>query len=940
MDQAPSLPEIAASWYGPLRPAARRASYTALLLATVGTLLLAREGTAGSRWFALLALTTVSLLVAGMLFWQRRRRRQLSNSAVFAVRHVDRELSDQLHRAIELAHVARERTPAVSLELAELHLQRVCARVPVTSIMERAQRRAARLSKPAMVLSMIALGGAFAARTTLFEGLNVLLARHGQAPFAMRLLEVDPVTVLPPSYLQQASELVEFGASVAVRRGSLIVVRGTPYRAESRLVLTDGRLEIPFVSDGQGGVMARYRLEDSVRLVVGARFGNVLVKQRDALHLGSVPDPPPTIELEGAPKHVSWADVQEVELRYRALDDHGLRQIDLVLRASGREERRTLLRMDGSAKSQSGAHVILPSDPFVTNAYGSVQVSIAARDDNPHDRGGWSQSAPYTLDRASVGSLEANRRKTYLGLRRELVNWLARLQSKSSDPAELAAAKAQTLARFREIESALENDSTTMRVMRTFLRAQRDKLARVSNDLVRLPSMVEEVTLAVDVAIEAVGQRDAEHVARLLADVATEIELAAKSGALAEQRSAADQRILAARAILASGAAELRSLGALGADLGEIAFAGEGRIGRAHDAHDFDNVRRAASFLAERLRRPVPSFQGGGGGGVESGRSVAKQGKPRASEADTHLERVIAELRQLARDHAAELSSVERTVAETDTTAGDAELLPEAKRRAALLRQLVERLPSVGAEPGTLKASLALAKEFVVSSAESLEQLRLSSAYDALGKADGTLAESETLSARPELGISEYSSSALQTLRTRVAEHYAWLKSILQRAQAGASAKLSVPLKSAARRERDIAERAQSLGQRESKPDAVLPDEIRSELQRAARLMNQAADALDAGEGRVGIDRQRQAQELLERSQPEPNSGPQDAGSGEPSPRQAGTADRDSRGGSVVPTSDAENRERFRRRVQEGLSREVTPEYSKAVRRYAEGLLK
>lgn len=930
------LTEIAASWRSRLRPAVLRVTLALWAALVVAALLIARIGTGAWRAGAIASLLCAAMATGGILLMRRRRSQRLTNRATEVVRHVDRELALALARSLRLVEESEARAPAVSLELAALHLERTIARVPLEQIEQRATRVALHLANAAAVIGVAVATFSWVARRDLVEGANVLLSVDGRAPFEMSLLELDLVTLLPPPYLRQQPDLVEFNTSTTAPRGSQVTVRGVPRRSLSRLVLTDGKQEIPFVPDGKGAVAAQYRLLDTTHLSIAARFGDVLIRQTDELALEAVTDPVPSVELRGAPKRVDWADASPFELQYRVADDHGLREVDLVLRTAAREERRALARLDGTTKYHAGAHVILAGDSFVAGAYGSVEVSIAARDDNTFDGNGWGRSAVIILDKPALGHAEVRRRKGYLGLREDLTHWLAALQQRVAVSPQATQAGTQALARLDQLDAAVQNDVAVKHLMRTFLRAQRDKLKRAMSDKVKLAATLEEVTLAFDAAAETVAQHDAQHVSRLLADVAVEIEMGAKEALLAERREQGNQRVMAARGILSSGARELLELGALGADLGEIALAGAARIGRAHDASDWTNVGRAASFLAERLRRPVPSFRGGGGrAGVEAAQPSRGQGRPRASEADTRLERVSDELTQLARDHAAEIESVERIVQASDSVTGSAELLPEAKQRAARLRHLVEPLPKLGAEPGSPRAALALGKELAIGAAEALERLQLLGTYENLKRADSALAEAEMLGTHAERGSSVRASE----IRGELAEQRRWVKEMLDNARAKVAQQLTESMRKIAQREREIAVRAEELSRREAKRDAVLPDEIRADLEHASRLMQQAAGSLDAGRGRTALDGQKQAQELLERSQPEPDRRER-VSQQDPKDTSRGNQEGEAKGGPVVSTSDVENRESFRRRVQEGLSKDVSPDLSKAVRRYAEGLLK
>src|SRR5262245_17846240 len=124
-------------------------------------------------------------------------------------------------------------------------------------------------------------------------------------------------------------------------RGSLLTFRGTPEHAGRRLLLKGGGSEVPFVDDGSGRLVARWPLEDSVTLRVVSRYGEVVIEQSYPLEITSIADEAPRVVLEGAPKQISLASLDEsgeIPLRYEATDDHGLREVHLVLRSGTREE--------------------------------------------------------------------------------------------------------------------------------------------------------------------------------------------------------------------------------------------------------------------------------------------------------------------------------------------------------------------------------------------------------------------------------------------------------------------------------------------------------------------------------------------------------------------------------------------------------------------------
>lgn len=941
VNASPELSDILVAWRGRMRSAAQRAWLAAALGVFLVAMLSGRQGTAATRLFAAGLLLAFLGCALGQWWWRRRRARHPLGEAIGIVRKVDQPLAKRLRRAVGLVERTHSHDERVSRELAELHLQRLLAQVPVALIESRATTQAARVKCVATGLLLAGLGVAATQGASLSEGFDVLLARHGMAPLSMQLLEIGPILVQPPAYLQAETGAIEFEGPASLPQGCLLTIHGVPRQEDRRLVLTDGQREVPFVHDAQGGVTAQYLLQQSARLRVAARFGQVLIPQDTEASIEAIIDRPPEVELDSAPKRVSIAEISELELRYHVADEHGIRQVDLVLRSGTREERRSLVRLDGKVQRHTGAHVLGMTDSFVVNGFGSVDVFVAARDDNNLSGANWGQSAVMTLDQPSLGHSQVQRYRRFDRLRRQLVDWFASFTAVERNPADLQRIQGETRVTFAEVAAGFEADKGAKRALSTFLRAQRNKLFRGEQPREFSAKTLSEVLLSVDATAEAIARRDAEQVARRLADVAVEIETGAKTALSSEQRDEGVVRVRTAMAWLASGAAELKQLGTLGDDLGEIAQAGWGRINKVFVARDFENVRRAAAFLAERLRRPMPSFVGGGRAGVES-RSVGRgQGnRPRASEADQHLERVIVELQQLVREHASEVASLERVLGDAERAAVNEDLRPEARRHADAMRRLVEALPPLGAEPGSARATLALGKELVQGAAESLEQLRLVDAHAGLQKADAALAEAELLLGADHALTPAMEPNALAELRQRLTVHRDWVRRMLDTARGNSLKGSRDQLRLAGDRERELSDRAGRLAQRESKGDAVLPEDMRGDLEQASRLMRRASELLDQGRGPLALDQQRNAQKLLEREAPEPD--PQQRSPASDGGRDDSNADarHSARGGKVVSTSDTESREDFRRRVQQGLSKEVQPDLSPAVRRYAEGLLK
>ncbi|HEX9619296.1 MAG TPA: DUF4175 domain-containing protein, partial [Polyangiaceae bacterium] len=363
-----------------------RSAFVALVATAVTTgALLSRAGTVAARVEALLLIVSVLLL---FWLWQRRERQDLQDAARVIRRLVvpaEPALGRRMLRALHLVETTRERADLGSAELAQLHLERQVALAPIEAVRARAAHRARLLRVSGLGLALTTLVIGVFVPWRLLEGFNVWLAYRGRAPLSMQWLEQTGVTVQAPSYLRRPDRSVLFGWESHQPRGSVVVVRGRPTRQGRALVLTDGHTEVPFVSDGAGGVVARFTLQNDAELRVGARFGSVLVSEEDGLTLHAVADELPRVTLDGAPSERRLSDLDRLELRYEARDDHGLRQIDLVLESGNRKERRVLLRLDGESAERSGGHTLEPDDRFFKRAFLPIQVSVEARDDDPID---------------------------------------------------------------------------------------------------------------------------------------------------------------------------------------------------------------------------------------------------------------------------------------------------------------------------------------------------------------------------------------------------------------------------------------------------------------------------------------------------------------------------------------------------------------------------
>jgi hypothetical protein len=156
-----------------------------------------------------------------------------------------------------------------------------------------------------------------------------------------------------------------------------------------------------------------------------------------------------------------------------------------------------------------------------------------------------------------------------------------------------------------------------------------------------------------------------------------------------------------------------------------------------------------------------------------------------------------------------------------------------------------------------------------------------------------------------------------------------------------AEARAREELSRAGDKERAFAERAERLAEKGLGGEAALPDDVTERLGRAHEVMRRAAQALAEGRGAEGVERQREAQRLLEQSdtgktrdhdeQPERPTAP---GANQTNSPEIAI------GGDVPAESEQKQAEEFRRRVLRGLAEQKSDRLSPAVKRYAEGLLR
>lgn len=943
------LARLTAAWRRKLAGAPRQALLAAFGALLLGGAHLARIGTLPLR--ASVAGVLLAILCVALFRWWRERRdlRSIRRTIARVLIASDPAAGARALRALTLLERAPEEAARTSEDLARLHFERVLGAIP-QEVVERGANRQLKWWRSLLVVSgTIALGAFALGPLKVLEGLNVLVARDGRAPLPMVWLGSVRTTVQPPAYLRSPERFV-FGGFVSEHpAGSTVTVRGVPLHEGRALVLTDGSKEVPFVSDAAGGVIARWTLDRDTHLRIAARFGEVLIEEAEGMELSAVPDTPPRVEVEEAPRTVELQDLERLEIRYIASDDHGLKQIDLVLRAGDREDRRVLSRLDGESRIERGGHALTPRDSFLRRMFMPVEITVEARDNDPLNGPKWGKSAPITIVPPAVGHPEAKRYAALLAARDALVDLLAhrseprgtdaeaRAEQRRIDRDKLASAR-------RAIDAAVSKSHGGLFIgggLRAFLVGQAQLLERPLRPGESGARRVEDVLLAVDVAARRLASSDARRVSKRLGDVAEEAANGARQARETERRERGVARLRAAVEVAELGARQLVTLGDLGRDLGSLALSELRRIRRADAAGSLSHAELAARHLAERLRRPEPSFAGGGRGGVESGAGQGgAPGSGEASRAADRFDQLVSELEQLAQEHAGEIDRVDRALRDAEQAVDLDQMRQEAAERAEAVRDAVRPLPQIGADPGSARAAAALAREHGVAMAQSLDRLDMAAAVQSGREAISSLSDAVKKANEGRSPSDWIDTESLGRARAKLEEQLRWAEQALERQKRLAQENARSTLERSGARENEFAQRAGNLAGRGKQGQTALPEEALENLERAELSMQEAARELSYGNAERGLELQREAQRLLERA----SSGQtDDRGNGDEAgqPDGSGTDGRRIRTGGDVPDKDDRSAaEEFRRRVLRGLGKQEGGKLGPAVRRYAEGLLR
>lgn len=952
-----SLERLHRAWLAVVAKPRTRALVALGTLVVIAALLVARVGTPRARIGGAVALASIAVLAV----LHRRRERRIADDPERLARRLtggtDAELTEKIVRALRLAKAP---PPGTSVDLAEMFVARTLGRIPDHAVARAARQR--RWGFRALFVASFGLGFAGCARDPFapIEGADVLFARGGRAPMPLAWLESIDVAARPPDYLHQ-EEHHRFGhGAMSLPRGSLLTVRGTPMHARRRLFLTDGLAEVPFVEDGGGRVVARWPLAESSTLHVAARFGAVVVYEPEEIPVTSIPDETPIVKLEGAPKDVLLGKEDaptELALRYEATDDHGLREVHLVLRSGAREERRVLAKLDGETRTDRGGHVLRFADPFVKKSHVPVQVTVEAKDNDAVTGPKWGASQAFVLTPPDVGEPESRRLDALRALRDHAVDLLAKTkggplpkvdaEKKASVAVELATAEKTE----QKLEETLSGSFAGLRVsgrlaamlrgnMRKVLeaaRAQKTSPGKESRD--KLAIAEERLVLVVDATVSGQALRDARDAAKALADVADDL-----AASVTDTKSAAAARTEADVRVLSSGSQWMAKLGSLGLDLGEITDVYLRRVARARGAQDLPHAELAARDLALRLRTPDPSFgsKGGSGGraGGESGGARGSAGGDHGdgpSDAEQAFMEASQELERLALEHASQMGKVDQAIGAASEAEDTKALREEVKKHAQAIREAVKNLPSVGQGSDSWTSKGAAAREHAEQMARSLEEGRVAEAAESGKNAMSSLDEAKRTAQRDRArGWDPEGEARAESAQKKLDPEVRAVERAMAELRRRAEERARGELGKQGDEEGKIGDRARKLGQR-GREDGALPQPALDALDEAARRADQASEALKQGDSKRAQEHQRAAQEKLEQAK---------SALGQDGDEQEKGDTESTRGGmsgepTDIPKAEAhKGPEEFRRRVVKGLGQKSDGKQRDAVRRYAEGLLR
>ena len=934
------------SFRRPLRLPQRLNFFFAIVIVLIAGALFARAGTDGARAGAGVA----TLFGLGLLVFvsSRMRRKWASPSGALwnALHRSDKEVAGRVSRAYSLwRRTSRgEDDSAGSPELAELHLERMLAGLSLDNIRSSARSLGRQLWFGLSLLVGLVFSLLLFRPLMILEGVDVLFATHGVGAFEISYVESLSVTAQLPAYLDGAGKKRFVSPRLtSVPQGAELEVRVIPFVQDRALLLTDGIKEIPFVSDGQGALVARWTAESPSSLVVAARFGDVLLYDSHETRLATLQDRAPTVRLEGAPVEYALEELESLELEFLAIDDHGLSQVDLVVISGQRSVRKELVHLDSQKRFYRGAYILTREHELLRQAFLPVHVFIEARDGNTATGPSWGKSKGIVLMPEPLGQQIAERHIALRKFRSALSDFLATDMA----AARLSRVDARLLREeglikveeeLGELSMELKKAKDVPRRSLAFLSAQVEALKKKGEER----ASAESVLLAVDSLIQGAAHHEATALSKDLGAAVEELAVQAREIRFdAEGISLEGLKDLLQGA--QRGAVSLGEVGNLGLDLGAVAQADLSRVERSLDAGQFDRAEAAAIHLAERLKRATPSFSSKGGGvesgqpgngGGGSGSSSGEHGES-GSNAPSDFRELAKQVDDLAQEAAEELSELERMLQEAARAAqADFQSSPELDSATSRLREALGRLPKNTDGFAGVRGEAAQGRSQGEAMADALDAGDLVEGLERGMDADSALKRAQEMLA--ELGA-QIGSSDIDSARAALKEVMAEGRRALKKLQADTQSKTQSKLKERGARQRALSELAAALAKKGQERQAPLGDEGVSALEQAAALLKKAAAEMDAGRTGKSLELAEEAQDRLENVLPQSEGKTPSAGDGGRDGEEGDGSDgaRSNRGS--VPDEEKDRALAFRKRVEKGLGR-GSGRLSPAVRRYAKEL--
>jgi hypothetical protein len=299
---------------------------------------------AGLTWGGLLVAVSLAAAVGvGRLDELRGDRRSL------LLANYDLPLAERTRSAAALA-----RAPNGSPELVAAHASQVAeelAKIPLATAVARPTYWG-RMSLGALILAVGALHWLSHSEQAA-SGLYALLhpARsddHGVA-LGLWVSRLD-VQLTFPAALEAKEEHLQDPGRISVPEGTMVTLLATPRFALERAVLKVGDQTLPMRVESGGRYRVAFTAERSGDLALTARVEDRWVRDSAVRALEVAEDKAPVVELDSPLSDQSAAPDEPVPFVYRASDDHGLGNLDLVVQLGpGRERRVHLASFDADS---------------------------------------------------------------------------------------------------------------------------------------------------------------------------------------------------------------------------------------------------------------------------------------------------------------------------------------------------------------------------------------------------------------------------------------------------------------------------------------------------------------------------------------------------------------------------------------------------------------